>query len=398
MTTAIIITFCSLLLIAYVFNLTATKTKIPSVLLLLLLGWVIKELTVFLAIPVPMLTPILPVLATIGLILMVLEGALELELNASKVTLITKSFLGALLPMIALSLIICYAFQYLGHYSFKDSLINAIPFCIISSAIAIPSIRGLNSLNREFVIYESSFSDIIGIVFFNFIMRNEVIDATAFGFFGLQLVIIIFVSFVATVGLSFLLSKIDHHVKFLPIILLVILIYTVLKEYHLPALIFILLFGLALSNLEELKRFKWIQIFGPEGLKKEIVKFRDLTMEGAFLIRALFFILFGYLLETSEVLNSDTLILSVSIVILIILIRIIQLKISGLPIFPLLFVAPRGLITILLFISIGADHLIPFVNQSVIIQVIILTTIIMSLGLIATPKSQKAEKKPIKET
>lgn len=395
MTSAIIITFCSLLLIAYVFNLTASKTKIPSVLLLLLLGWVIKEMTVFLAIPIPKLTPILPVLATIGLILMVLEGALELELNASKIKLIKKSFWGALIPLIVVSLIISYVFQYLGHYSFKDALINAIPFSIISSAIAIPSIRGLKTMNREFIIYESSFSDILGIIFFNFIMRNEVINTMSFAFFGLQLIIILLVSFVATVGLSFLLSKIDHHVKFLPIILLVILFYTVLKDYHLPALIFILLFGLALSNIEALKQFKWIQIFGPEGLKKEIVKFRDLTMEGAFLIRALFFILFGYLLETSEILNSDTLVWSIGIVFFIFLIRAIQLKLSGLPIFPLLFVAPRGLITILLFISIGSEHVIPFVNQSLIIQVIIFTTVMMSLGLIATPKSEKEAKKVV---
>jgi hypothetical protein len=51
----------------------------------------------------------------------------------------------------------------------------------------------------------------------------------------------------------FLLNKIDHHIKFVPIILLIILIYEISKIFHLPALIFILVFGLSIGNLDELK-------------------------------------------------------------------------------------------------------------------------------------------------
>jgi len=77
MTSTIIIAFCSLLLIAYVFDLTSANTKIPSVILLLLLGWLIRQMTVFLPFELPDLSSILPVFGTIGLILIVLEGALE---------------------------------------------------------------------------------------------------------------------------------------------------------------------------------------------------------------------------------------------------------------------------------------------------------------------------------
>lgn len=75
----IIITFCVLLLIAYVFDLTASKTKVPSVILLLLLGWAVKQITVGLTIQLPDFSPVLPLLGTVGLILIVLEGSLELE-------------------------------------------------------------------------------------------------------------------------------------------------------------------------------------------------------------------------------------------------------------------------------------------------------------------------------
>jgi hypothetical protein len=57
--------------------------------------------------------------------------------------------------------------------------------------------------------------------------------------FCLEILIIIAISFVATILLSFLLNKIQHHIKFVPIVL-IILIYEISKIFHLPALIFIL--------------------------------------------------------------------------------------------------------------------------------------------------------------
>ncbi|MCE9540274.1 MAG: sodium:proton antiporter, partial [Bacteroidetes bacterium] len=198
--------------------------------------------------------------------------------------------------------------------------------------------------------------------------------------------------FVATIGLAFLLNKIEHHIKFAPIILLVILIYAISKVYHLPGLIFILLFGLFLGNLDELKQFKWIEKFKPEELNKEVLKFKELITEAAFLVRALFFLLFGYLIRADEILNPDTLIWAFGIVIAIFLFRAIQLKFSSLSLSPLLFIAPRGLITILLFLAIEPTQNISLVNKSLIIQVIILTALIMMLGLM-TNKTQQHDKK-----
>ena len=81
MTTSIIIIICVLLLLAYAFDVTAAKTKIPSIILLLVLGYGMKQASIALNISVPDLSPILPILGTVGLILIVLEGSLELELN-----------------------------------------------------------------------------------------------------------------------------------------------------------------------------------------------------------------------------------------------------------------------------------------------------------------------------
>ena len=386
MTSAIIITFCSLLLIAYLFDLTSEKTRIPSVILLLLLGWAVRQVTIFLEIRIPDFSRFLPVFGTIGLILIVLEGALELELNRSKIGLIKKSFFGALIPMLALGFLLAALFHYYGGFSFKNSLVNAIPFCVISSAIAIPSVKSLSESNREFIIYESSLSDILGVLFFNFVALHETINMLSFGHFVLQLAIIIVISFVATIGLSYLLSKIEHQIKFVPIILLIILIYEVSKIYHLPSLIFIMMFGLFIGNLDEIKRFNWIQRFKPEELNREVQKFKALNIEAAFLIKAIFFLFFGFLLETRELLNTQTVIWSVGIVAAIFTFRAFQLRVTNLDFKYLLFIAPRGLITILLFLSITPQQQIYLVNKSIVIQVIILTTLIMMVALLTTSK------------
>lgn len=390
MTVTIIISFCLLLLVAYVFDLTTAKTKIPSVILLLLLGYVLRQFTLASDISLPDFSPVLPVLGTIGLILIVLEGSLELDLTVSKPGLIRKSLLGALLPMIALAVGLALGFHYFGHYGLKDSLMNAVPLCVISSAIAIPSVRNLSSRDKEFVIYESSLSDILGVLLFNFLALNETIDASSFGQFALQLGIIAIVSLVATIGLSLLLNKIEHHIKFIPIILLVILLYSVLKIYHLPGLLFILLFGLFIGNLDALKRYKWIDKFRPDELKNEVRRFKEMTIEVAFLVRALFFLLFGFLIETPELLNPHTLPWAVGISALIYTFRALQLRFSRLPIQPLVYVAPRGLITILLFLSIDPGHTIALVNKSLIIQLIIISALIMMLGLMTNRDNQRA--------
>ncbi|MGM0479735.1 MAG: sodium:proton antiporter [Bacteroidota bacterium] len=389
MTNTFIITLCILLLLAYVFDLTASKTKIPSVILLLFLGWGMKQLTEVFSINVPDMQGLLPILGTIGLIVIVLEGSLELELNKSKLGLIKKSVVVAIVPMMVLGFLLAGAFYYyMGHDGdpntvpdFRKSLIGAIPLCVISSAIAIPSAINLGRKNKEFVIYESSLSDILGVLFFDFVFRNVTIDFESFWVFLVQLLIIAAISFVATIGLSFLLGRINHQIKFVPIIILTILIYAISKIYHLPALIFILLFGLFIGNLDELKRFKIVQRFKPQKLDKEVHKFHEILIEGTFLIRALFFLLFGFLIETSELLNTETFFWAIGIVGAIFLIRFVQLKIARLPAMPLMFVAPRGLITILLFLYISQADRIDIVNKPLVIQVILLTVFIMMLGL-----------------
>jgi potassium/hydrogen antiporter len=339
-------------------------------------------------IPIPALSPLLPILGSVGLILIVLEGALELELNRSKKKLILRSVCSAALSILLLAFAIAGLLHYYSGYSLRICLINAVPLSVISSSIAISAGRNLDTANREFVTYESSLSDIFGVLTFNFLILNESVTTAAVAGFGLKLLLVLIVSFAATLLLSFLLNRINHRIKFAPIILLVILIYEISKIYHLPALIFILIFGLFLGNCEAFKRVGWIQRLNPHLLAIEVSKLKEIVAEATFLIRALFFLLFGFLIQNEEILNTKALAMSAAVVALIYIFRALILKAVGSRLNPLLYIAPRGLITILLYFAVEPEYRIEIINNSLVLQVILITSLMMMAGMMSTSKSQ----------
>ncbi|WP_040416719.1 cation:proton antiporter [Cyclobacterium qasimii] len=377
----IIIVLCALMLFAYFFDITSAKTKIPPVILLFAMGWSANQAAAFFDLDIPDLTTVLPFLGTIGLVLIVLEGALELDFDTSKLSFVGKTILIAIIPVVVISFSLAYAIQFFTEVEFKSALLNAIPFAIISSAIAIPSVQNLRSENREFVTYESSVSDIFGVLLFNFLLEKKIMNVKTLGLFFGEIVMILIVTFFATIMLAFLLSRIKHPVKFAPIILMIVLIFAVSELYHLPALIFILLFGLFIGNLNQLKQSVIVKKLHTKSFKKEIKKFKELTMELTFLIRTLFFLVFGFLIETNELFNSETLIWSISITAGIFLLRALILKVFKINLLPLMFISPRGLVTILLYLSVPVAMSISIINDSLIIQVIILTSLALMLGM-----------------
>ena len=386
---SVIITICLLLLIAYVFDISSSKTTIPSVILLLILGWLVNNGFDFIQLSKPDFSKYLPIIGTIGLLLIVLDGALELELNKHKWRVVLKSFCIAFFPMLLLAMILVQVFNYYSDAGDQVKLINALPFCIVSSAIAIPSAINLKSDSREFIIYESSISDILGVMFFNFLIQSDTIQSPEIIAFGGQFLLILILSFIAVLGLSFLLSRLKHQITYAPILLIIILFYAFSKLYHLPGLLFILIFGLFLGNLDELKQYSWIQKLNPDKLNAEIIKFKHITIELTFIIRAIFFIVFGFTIDLNDIINLNTLPVACIIVCSIYFIRMVSLLIFRIPLMPILFFAPRGLITILLFLSISSELRIDIVNNSLVIQVVLLSVFILMIGNLINKKNKQ---------
>jgi cell volume regulation protein A len=381
-----LLVFSALILIGYLFEVLSPKTRIPNVIILLGLGMLSQQMVAWVGWERPDFSSVLPELGTVGLILIVLEGALELKITRAKLPLLTKTFGIAFLSIVTLCLTLGFWFNIQG-YSFKNSILNAIPISVISSAIAIPTARMLSIKDKEFIIFESSFSDIIGVTFFNYLVATVIINAASIGLFLAQIGISIVFSIVAALVLTLILSRLNHRIKFIPIIALILFLYALAKGFHLPALILILVFGLVVANIEKVTSLKWFHQFDPKNLIKEIHRFEEITTELTFVVRVSFFIIFGFTIDLPSLLNLNSLALAAIIFAMIVLLRILQLLFLRLPVFPLAFVAPRGLITVLLFISIPASQTLDIVNQTLITQIILMTSLFM-MGATLFSKNQ----------
>ncbi|RZL21639.1 MAG: sodium:proton antiporter, partial [Pedobacter sp.] len=316
------------------------------------------------------------------LILIVFEGSLELKYDAAKNKVIRSAFLSALTILLGTVTIITLIIYQISHRDLHSCIANAIPFSVISSAIAIPSAAALGKQDREFVIYESSFSDILGIIIFNFAIANHSITTSAFIGLGLSTFLIILLSAIACIVLLYIMGKLIHHIKFFLIISILILVYAVGQSYHLSSLVLILSTGLFLNNADTIKNIWFRTTFLYKNLTADLAQLYQLSAESAFILRTFFFVIFGFTMDIYELNNLPVLANGVFILLAIFLIRLAVLKVfkSG-KAAPILYLAPRGLISVLLYFNLPASLKMPEVGTSFLFLVVLGTSIIMTLGL-----------------
>ncbi|MFN8206959.1 MAG: cation:proton antiporter [Bacteroidales bacterium] len=389
----VLIALTIIILLSYTFDLTSKYTRIPGVLLLIATGILINQAAIKFHIAIPDLSALLPLMGTLGLILIVLEGSLDLNLSREKKTLIGQSVSTAIILLAIFVAVFSGILVFHSHYPIRIALLNSICFGIISSAVAIPAAVALQRDDREFVTYESSVSDIAGILIFDFIMANYISWGTGIIEFILAFILTTVIAVSMSFILAFFLHRINHHVKYVIITATLVLVYSLAKLIHMPSLLVVLIFGLILNNLHLFRtsfseRFIDFKEFG-----SELKSFKNITSEMTFLIRSFFFIMFGFYTNLQELMSLHNLLIALSITMAIILIRLIWLRtVLRKQALPLLFFAPRGLITILLFLSIPADSLLPFMNKGLVTQVIFLTIIILPLGNLFFRKNQPDDK------
>ena len=391
-TTLIILS--GLVIFSYLFDLIAGKTKIPSVLLLLFLGIIIKQIVDYFGFKTFDFTKVLPALGTLGLILIVFEGSLELKYSQEKNAIIKKTFFSALIILLLTCACITMVISYLTGESFYLCFVNSIPFCVVSSSIAIPSSSGISKAKREFIIYESSFSDILAIVLFNFAISNTRFDIPAFTGLGFELLTILLFAAISCICLLYLIGHIKHHIKFFLIIALLTLVYAIGQSYHLSALIVVLSLGLFLNNAGQI-RIPWFRrFFLYPTYAFDLKQLFQLSAESAFVMRTFFFVVFGYTIDVYQLQNMSILISGGIILMAIYIIRFLYIKlISRIELMPELVLIPRGLISVLLYYNLPKELKIKGVETGLLFVVILGTSIIMSLGLLASKRGELADNK-----
>lgn len=389
----ILVAVSILIVLSYLFNFISSKAKVPSVILLLLTGIVLQFFAKKFGYSFSETRLPLELLGIIGLIFIVLEGSLDLKITRKKLPLIGKSFASALLILLATTGLISCLLIVVGDLPFRNALVYAVPLGVISSAIAIPSVHKLSEEKREFIIYESTFSDIVGIMLFNYIIIDNITSGSSVASFFINFFIMLLVSAVSTGFLLFLLNYMQLHVKFYLIFAILIIIYSISKIFHLPSLLFILIFGLMLNNADLFIKGRLANYLHLEKLQSTTKELNLITAETAFIVRTFFFILFGYSINLFLLMDWDVIFIGCLIIASILLIRYVFLRfISKSNIFPEIFIAPRGLITIVLFYSIPSQFQTDLFNEGILFFVILASGIMMMLGIMTT--QTKYDEKP----
>ncbi len=402
-TLIILFVFPLLIIFSYLFDAFARKTKFPAVILLMFTGIAVRAIaSAYGYDELGFLDDLIPVLGTIGLILIVLEGALELEISKEKSVLILKGFFAALIILVLNIAALQWVFVQLFQMDTQLATLSAIPLAIISSAVAIPSAASLLNQDREFIVYESTFSDILGIMIFNYAIRQfeaqqDLIGATPLVSLFLQILGVVVISLAITYVLYRLIRQIHHHVKFFLILALLILVYAFGKLFHLPALVTIFIFGIFLSNVKSLLPNFLKTYLDLDQTEKELHEFHILTAESTFIVRTFFFLFFGFSIQLTDFNSLQPLLYGILIIAIMLLLRYLYFTVTTFKVKPsaLVYMSPRGLISILLFIQLKEVSFIDLTNspidERVLLIVILSSMLVMLIGTLKKSESIELE-------
>ena len=168
---------------------------------------------------------------------------------------------------------------------------------------------------------------------------------------------------------------------------MLLLLYSIGKLFHLSSLLIILIFGLVLNNHKIFFRGKLEKLIHLPSIKNILHNFHLVTIETAFVVRTFFFVIFGITIDLNSLLDLEVMLLSLVIVVVLFAVRAVFLVFfRRRNLSPEIWIAPRGLITILLFFAIPASVQSDNFSSGILLYTILITSIIMALALIAKGK------------
>lgn len=368
-----------ILLAAYIIERFGRSIQVPPVIMLIACGMLAKPVLASRGWTLQGMDTLVPIIGTIGLVLIVLEGALDISLTRERLhaarSAMWMAVLGFVACLLALIPIIGITFSY---DPYRASII-AVPLAVISSAIAIPNSIFLSAHGREFVVYESALSDILGvIVFFALINSDGSFWGVLEGLLGGGLLSLL-LSVVCAVGLALVLMRSQGAIRFLPLLAGLMALYAMGKLLHLSPLIMVLLFGLTINNPKLIASIPSLRHWMSDNYETTLNEFKAIAFELTFAVRGFFFILLGYWTDLTTLLMPMAWMGALVVLFVIYATRSALLRFLGGELAsPLLWLAPRGLITVLLYLT--ARMIVPvpdWVGGSVLIVVIVSAALIV---------------------
>ena len=291
-----------IILIGFMGSLFFERTKIPDVLILIFLGLfigpILTQYTSFGLLDdsymVEMLIEIAPYFAALALVIILFDGGLNLHLEKTMkkmgVALIhtTMVFLGS----VAITAVVCYYF--IGMDIAIGLLLGAI-IGGVSSAVVIPIMMKSSASEDTKILLtlESVLTDVLCIV--TALILMEILEGSALNTGGLiqkllsSFVLAGFIAFLFGVVWLMVLKKLEgKSFAFMITIAALLVLYAVAEFIQVSGAIAALVFGLVLSNQNEIARI--LKIKGSFVLDSHIKQFHS---EVSFLVRTFFFVYLG---------------------------------------------------------------------------------------------------------
>jgi len=178
-------------------------------------------------------------------------------------------------------------------------------------------------------------------------------------------------------------QKIKSEVKLFLFFAVLILFYAIGKLFHLSSLLMILVFGMVLENRALFFSGFLKKFLDEENVKKVLVDFKLLTRESSFVVRTFFFFILGMSITLAGVFVPYILFLTAYFIIGLFAFRWLIFKlIFKKNYFPQFLIAPRGLISILLFFAIPKEFRINDFELGILLLSIVVTSLFMAWALV----------------
>ncbi|NMA44528.1 MAG: hypothetical protein GX950_01805 [Candidatus Diapherotrites archaeon] len=399
-----------IIFIGYLGMIFFNKTKIPEIILLLVIGLIIGPIAGIVDPQgIAFFESILPFFATFALMIILFEGGLHL--NFFKIIkAISGSFIFTIIVFI-LSVVFCtgitLGLSSLGllHFDLLTSIMFGAILGGTSSAIVIPLVNSISTQEetKTLLSLESALTDALSVI--TVVAIGELIILQTIDLTNVTSSILAAFSIAAVVGglfgllwlrvLSFLEKK---PYEYLMTLAALMLLYSIIATFKGNGAIAALTFGLVLGNSEEITSMLKITTRKVEGSIKNFQK------EISFLVRTLFFVYLGILFKF-EYLTIQVIGATILIVVFLYIARVIGTKIISKikPVFKedkkiISTMLARGLaaavlVSIPVSMNLGLEQALLDEFTAIAFLVIFLTNIVTTIGVFISEKENKTKKK-----
>jgi NhaP-type Na+/H+ or K+/H+ antiporter len=195
-----------------------------------------------------------------------------------------------------------------------------------------------------------------------------------------------------------LIKRIEAHVRFVPMIFGLVLVYAGSKFMHLAPLVTVMAVGLILNNIALLRQVPALAPLLPMKLDADLTAFKHLTAELTFVVRTFFFVLLGYSTRLADLAHPHGWAIAAAFLAIVFVSRAAILRVAvGRPVRPLLWFAPRGLITVLLYLTTPASLRVADFPEGALMLTVLGSIVLMAAGILVDGDGRHEPSEPTED-